>query len=80
MGGIYKIVTEAEDYPNHVKRVPLSRGDCFYVVGSRDVKIGDKYENYPAIVFHIDYNHKRWWQFWKKKEMVGCQILWLGDE
>ena len=79
MKEIYKVVLKAEDYPNSVRAVKLDRGDGFYLVGSRNVKVGDKYEDYPAIVSHIDYKPKKWWQFWKKKEMLGCQILWLGN-
>jgi hypothetical protein len=80
MGDIYKVETKAEDYPNYARVVPLAKGDGFYLVGSCDVKVGDKYENHPAIVSRIDYKPKKWWQFWKTKEMIGCQILWLGDE
>ena len=80
MSGFYKVVTRAEDYPSHARVAPLKKGDGFYLVGSRDVKAGDQYENYPAIVSRVDYKPKKWWQFWKKKEMIGCQILWLGDE
>ena len=79
MKEIYKVVLKAEDYPNSVRAVKLDRGDGFYLVGSRNVKVGDKYEDYPAIVSRIDYKPKKWWQFWKKKEMLGCQILWLGN-
>lgn len=80
MNEFYKVVNKAEDYPNCARVVKLQKGDGFYLGGSRNVKVGDKYEDYPAIVSRIDYKHKKWWQFWKKKEMIGCQILWLGDE
>lgn len=80
MNEIYKVVNKAEDYPNYARVVPLEKGDSFYLVGSRNVKAGDKYKDYPAIVSRIDYKPKKWWQFWKKKEMIGCLILWLGDE
>lgn len=80
MNEIYKVVTKAEDYPNYVRVVPLKKGNTFYLVGSRDVKVGDKYESYPAIISRIYYKPKKWWQFWKKKEMIGCQILWIGNE
>lgn len=43
MNEIYKVVTKAEDYPNYARVVPLEKGDGFYLVGSRDVKVGDKY-------------------------------------
>lgn len=77
---MWKMILKAEDYPDNVRVVPLAKGDTFYLTGSRDVKVGDKYEDYPAIISHIDYKRKRWWQFWKKREMLGCLILWLGNE
>ena len=79
MGEIYKVVIKPEDYPNSARVVKLDKGDCFYLVGSHNVKVGDKYEDYPAMVSRIDYKPKKWWQFWKKKEMIGCQVLWLGN-
>jgi hypothetical protein len=80
MNEIYKVVIKAEDYPNCARAVKLEKGDSFILAGSRNVKVGDKYENYPAIISHIYYKPKKWWQFWKKKEMLGCQILWLGED
>lgn len=80
MNNIYKIVTKAEDYPNYARVAQLQKGDGFYLVGNRNVEVGKKYEDYPAIVSRIDYKPKKWWQFWKKKEMIGCQILWVGEE
>lgn len=80
MNEIYKVVAKAEDHPNIARAVKLQKGDSFYLSGSLNVKVGDKYETYPAVVSHVYYKPKKWWQFWKKKEMIGCQILWLGDE
>lgn len=81
MSGIYKVVIKSEDYPNHrVRAVKLEKGDSFYLVGSYNVRVDDKYKNYPAIISRIDYEPKKWWQFWKKKKMIGCQILWIGDD
>lgn len=80
MNKIYKDITEAEGYPNGTRVCALHKGDCIYFVGNHDVKVGDKYEDYPAIVSRIDYKPKKWWQFWKKKEMVGYQVMWIGDE
>lgn len=77
MSTIYKVVTKPGYYP---RACALKKGDRIYLVGSRDVKVGDKYEDHPAIISHIDYKPKKWWQFWKKKEMIGCQVLWVGDE
>lgn len=80
MNEIYNFVTKTEDYLNGVRAYAVKKGDCIYIVGNHNVKVGDKYEDYPAIVSRIDYKPKKWWQFWKKKEMVGYQIIWVGDE
>ena len=80
MNTIYKVTTKAEDYPNGVRVYALKKGDCIYIVGNHNVKMGEKYKNHPAIVSHIDYKPKKWWQFWKKKEMIGYQVMWVGDE
>ena len=80
MNTIYKVVTKVEDYPNGVRVYALKQGDCIYFVGNHDVKIGEKYKDHPAIVSRIDYKPKKWWQFWKKKEMIGYQVMWVGDE
>jgi hypothetical protein len=80
MDKIYKVITKAEDYPNGVRVCALKKGDCIYFVGNHDVKIGEKYKDHPAIVSRIDYKPKKWWQFWKKKEMIGYQVMWVGDE
>lgn len=80
MDKIYKVIAKAEDYPNGARVCALHKGDCIYFVGNHDVKVGDKYKDYPAIVSRIDYKPKKWWQFWKKKEMIGYQVMWIGDE
>lgn len=80
MNTIYKVVTKAEDYPNGARINALKKGDCLYFVGNHNVKIGEKYKDHPAIVSRIDYKPKKWWHFWKKKEMIGYQIMWVGDE
>ena len=80
MDKIYKVITKAEDYPNGARVYALHKDDCIYFVGNHNVKVGDKYKDHPAIVSRIDYKPKKWWQFWKKKEMVGYQVMWIGDE
>lgn len=65
---------------NLSRAVKLERGDRIYLMGNHNVKVGCQYENYPAVISRIDYKLKKWWQFWKRREMIGCQILWLGDE
>ena len=80
MDTIYKVEIKAEDYPNGVKVAPLRKGDTIYFIGNHNVKVGEKYKDYPAIVSRIDYKPKRWYEFWKKKEMIGYQVLWVEDE
>ena len=80
MNIIYKVVTKPEDYPNGARVFALKKGDCIWFKGNHDVKIGDKYKDHPAIVSQIDYKPKKWWQFWKKREMIGYQVMWVGDE
>ena len=56
-------------------------GDIFYTTEvDNNVKVGEQYKNYPAIVCRIDYKPKQWYQFWKKKEIAGACILWTADE
>ena len=77
---IYKLEIKAEDYPNGIKTTTLRKGDCIYFVGNHNVKVGEKYKDHPAIVSCIDYKPKKWFEFWKKKEMTGYQVLWVEDE
>lgn len=80
MNTICKVVTKPEDYPNGVMVYALKKGDRIYFKGNCDVKIGEKYKDHPAIVSRIDYKPKKWWQFWKKAEIIGYQVTWIGDE
>lgn len=80
MSEIYKVVIKPEEYPNGVMVYALKKGDCIYFVGNHDVKIGEKYKDHPAIVSQIVYKPKKWWQFLKKKEMIGYQVMWVEDE
>lgn len=80
MNTIYKMEIKAGDYPNGARVCALKMGDCIYFVGNHDVRLGEKYKDHPAIVSRIDYKPKKWWQFWKKKEMIGYQVMWVGDE
>ena len=57
-----------------------SNSNVANVVVANNVKVGDKYKDYPAVVSRIDYKSKKWWQFWKKKEIIGYQVMWVGDE
>lgn len=40
-------------------------------------KLGDKYKDFNAIISGIDYEPKSWWQFWKKKKILGYRIMFL---
>lgn len=44
------------------------------------VKIGDQYEEYPAVISHIVYAPKKWWKFWEKKKQLGYIVTWEGKE
>lgn len=56
-------------------------GDIFHTtIFNENVQQGQQYENYPAIVWKIFYKHKPWYFFWKKKEIEGISVLWLGDQ
>ena len=57
-------------------------GDIFYTtdIDPKDAKLGVQYKNYPAIVWKVFYKHKPWYKFWKKREIEGVSVLWLGDD
>lgn len=40
-------------------------------------KLGDKYKDFNAIIFGVDYEPKPWWKFWKKKKILGYRIMFL---
>ena len=77
---IYKLTVNHEDYPNGARLYRVQRGDRIFIYGNEEVKLGAPYRNYPAIVTKIEYTHKKWWQFWKKKEQIGFLIEWLAVE
>ena len=57
-------------------------GDIFHTtdINPKDAKPGVQYKNYPAIVWKVFYKHKPWYKFWKKREIEGVSVLWLGDD
>ena len=77
---IKKIVMRAEDYPGQGRVMKLEPGDGFYISykGVR-FKPGQKYYDYPAIVSEVVYKPKPWYLFWKKKEIYGYFIRWIGE-
>lgn len=59
----------------------IKRGDIFHTTDvDKNVKPGQQYKNYPAIIWKIFYKRRPWYLFWKRKEMEGVSVLWLGDE
>lgn len=63
----------------HCKR--LKHGDIFYTTDIYEgIRIGTQYKDYPAIIWKIFYKHKPWYLFWKKREIEGISVLWLGEE
>ena len=75
-----KVVLKAEDYPKQARTIKLECGDEFYISykGVR-FKAGQKYYEYPAIVKRVVYKPKPWYSFWKKKEIYGYFIQWIGE-
>ena len=47
----------------------------FFIKVNKDTifpyKVGDFYEKYNAYIERIIYFPKKWWQFWKKKKVIG---------
>jgi len=78
-GVVYKAEFKADEYPNGTIRVrELTSGDVIYVSNTgKDVKLGDKFMNYPAVVSEIYYEPKKWWQFWKPKKQIGYSVKWI---
>ena len=77
---IKKVVMEAKDYPHGVRVMPLTPGDEFYIPykGIRFTP-GQKYYDYPVIVARVVYKPKPWYLFWKKKEIYGYFVRWMGE-
>ena len=65
---------------NIVRAIKLHSGDVIYI-GSPDekVKVGKQYKDYPAIVSYINYKSKKWYEFWKRKEILGFYVQWIGE-
>lgn len=76
---IYKAEFKADEYPNGTIRAhELTSGDVLYISNTgKDVKLGDKFMNYPAVVSEIYYEPKKWWQFWKPKKQIGYSVKWI---
>lgn len=64
--------------PNGYNRCfKIKSGDEIYIKNNGNhPKLGDKYKNYDAVITRLDYKPKKWWQFWKKKELLGYVVRW----
>ena len=80
MSEIYKVVLKAEDYLNeNVRMVKLQPGDEFYVsYKGIKYKLGQMHLDYPAYIKQIVYKPRPWYFFWKKKEILGYFLRWVG--
>ena len=56
----------------------ISSGDVVWIGYDGDTyKLGDKYKDFNAIISGVYYESKSWWQFWKKKKILGYRIMFL---
>ena len=56
----------------------ISSGDVIWMsYNGKIYKIGDKYKDFNAIISGVYYESKSWWQFWKKKKILGYRIMFL---
>ena len=56
----------------------ISSGDVLRIGYDGDTyKLGDKYKDFNAIISLVYYEPKSWWQFWKKKKILGYRIMFL---
>ena len=78
----YQVTAKASDYPNLPKIYKTESGfNIFIRVRDNEpfsYKLGDKYKDYPAFVERIIYSPKKWWQFWKKKKIIGAILKIKG--
>ena len=56
----------------------ISSGDVIWMSYNGEIyNIGDKYKDFNAIISGAYYESKSWWQFWKKKKILGYRIMFL---
>ena len=56
----------------------ISSGDVIWMSYNGEIyNIGDKYKDFNAIISGVYYESKSWWQFWKKKKILGYRIMFL---
>ena len=73
---IYKCEILATDYPDTPQSVKLlESGDKFFITCNRRYKIGDDYITDKFLISDICYYQHKWWQFWKKKKIIGYVVM-----
>lgn len=69
--------------PNQALRyVKLRAGDKFTVLYRQDdnYKPGQKYQGFDnLIVERLIYSPKKWWQFWKRRKVIGYTVMCIKD-
>ena len=68
------------DMNGEARMCPLQRGDVFYMSASNPLQLGSQFMEYPAYVTKIYYKPRKWWMLWKKKEAIGYEVTWYGDD
>ena len=72
---VYKCNILATDYPDALPPVKLlESGDEFFMTCDRKYKMGDNYMNNKFVISDIYYQHHKWWQFWKRKKIIGYAV------
>ena len=73
-----------DDYcPNNTLRyVKLCAGDTFTISNRQgeNFKPGQKYLGFDNLmVYRIIYAPKKWWQFWKRRKVIGYIVMCIKD-
>ena len=80
-----KIVTcKAEEFPTSKAKIrPLAVGEKFgYPSSASDkvYKVGDYFQDNDCfMVTKVFYMSKKWWQFWKRRQIAGYEVTCIRD-
>lgn len=85
MSELRKLVYKADSDSNNVQVVPLQKGDTVWMRATSDspgYQVGDGYQvgGQRFEVSRIYYTPRHWWQFWKKKKLVGYLLRYTGGD
>ena len=70
--------SNTEEIIGNARVALISSGDVIWMSYNGEIyKLGDKYKDFNAIISGVDYEPKSWWQFWKKKKILGYRIMFL---